>query len=188
MDPGLTQLKVANRALVEIAQGNPLTGGDVSTNFDGSQNGIYAAELYNGAVRMLLRQQDWEFSRTVVVLSASGRGPAPGWSYSYTYPTVCERLRQVLPASPDPFDPQPVRWEVGNDGSGQVIWTNVASAEATITTNAVTEAVWDDIFTEQMVRYLGSLLSMPVAGRPDFSKEMLDVAGKIGGAGMDRDS
>ena len=188
MDPTLTQLKVANRALVEIAQGNPLTSGDVSTNFDGSQNGIYAAELYNGAARLLLRQMDWEFARTVVTLSASGRGPAPGWTYSYTYPTACERLRQVIPVITDPYDPQPIIWEVGNDGTGQVIWTNVASAEATITTNAVTEGQWDDIFTEQMVRYLGSLLSMPVAGRPDFSKEMLNIAGNIGTAGMDRDS
>ena len=48
--------------------------------------------------------------------------------------------------------------------------------------------MWDSMFTEQMVRYLGSQLAIPVAGRPDFSEKMLDWSGKIGGAAMDRDS
>ena len=63
MDLTLTPLKVVNRALVEIAQGVPLASGTPATNFDGSPNGIYAATLYQGAVQMLLRQQDYEFAR-----------------------------------------------------------------------------------------------------------------------------
>jgi hypothetical protein len=38
------------------------------------------------------------------------------------------------------------------------------------------------------VRYLGSQLVIPVAGRPDFSEKMLDWAGKVSGSDMDRDS
>lgn len=188
MIPGLTSLEVINRALTEIAQGVPLASGTVGTDFDGSPNGIYAASLYQGAVQMLLRQQDYEFARGFVNLVPSGQAPAPGWAFSYTYPSVALRIRQILPVGADPNDPQPVRWDVGSDGTAVVIWTNVPSALACITSSAVNEGDWDDLFTESMVRYLGSQLAIPVAGRPDFSEKMLDWSGKISGAAMDRDS
>ena len=190
MDPTLTPLKVVNRALVEIAQGVPLASGNPGSNFDGSPNGVYAAQLYTGAVQMLLRQQDYEFSRTFVPLVPAVVLTPPGWLNGFVYPAQALRIRQVLPpGSFDITDPQPVRWDVGFDGTQQVIWTSVATTDgAIITTSAVTEAMWDSMFTEQMVRYLGSQLAIPVAGRPDFSEKMLDWSGKIGGADMDRDS
>jgi len=189
MDPSLTPLQVVNRALVEIAQGVPLASGTPATNFDGSPNGIYASTLYQGAVQMLLRQQDYEFAREVVALVPSA-GPAPlGWSGEYVYPLTAVRIRQIVPATPfDLTDPQPIRWDTGFNGTDEVIWANIPNAVAVITTNTVTEGMWDDMFTEQMVRYLGSQLAIPVAGRPDFSEKMLDWSGKIGGAAMDRDS
>jgi hypothetical protein len=189
MIPTLTSLEVVNRALVEIAQGVPLPSGTVGSNFDGSANGIYAAELYQGAVQMLLRQQDYEFSRELVVLSPGSSNPnILGWTNVYVYPTYAVRIRQLVPVSYDITDPQPIRWDTGFDGFQQVIYTNLPAAEAVITSNLVTEGMWDDSFTEQMVRYLGSQLAIPVAGRPDFSEKMLDWSGRIGGANMDRDS
>ena len=188
----LTQLQVANRALTEIARLNPLVSGNVATNFDGSPQGIAAAQLYPGAVQMLLRQQDYEFSRRRVALTVTGN-PAPGgWSYEYVYPSDCVKVRQVYPPAWVPSDPQPIRWEVGDDAVAgvptTVLWTNQVNDCLVYTTNQVTESNWDDIFTEQMVRYLGSALAPSVAGRPDFSREMLDIAGRIGQAGMNRDS
>lgn len=277
MPAGLTPLQVCNRALTEIAQGETLTGGTVSTNFDGTPEGIYCATLYTGAVLTLLRQQDFEFCRRsgIELFSTSNRPPPP-WAVEYGYPDDCIRVRQVVPFNLDPFDPQPVRWEVGdvsfsgvilttfiafnganyvagdtgfiegtagtpasyivntvgvggsvltltvnNPGSGyptgnattlsgggqpgigtglviditattfsteHVIWTNQEFATLTYSTSLINENDWDSVFAEQMVRYLGSMLAMPVAGRPDFSKEMLDIAGKIGFAGVDKDS
>ena len=51
----------------------------------------------------------------------------------------------------------------------------------------VTEAQWDPLFAEAVVRTLASELSMAIAGRPDFSKVILGQAGQIvaGGAGKD---
>ena len=70
----------------------------------------------------------------------------------------------------------------------KVIWTTEANATLVYTTADITENQWDALFTEQMVRYLGSMLAMPVGGRPDFSREMLGQAGGLGQAGRDRDS
>jgi hypothetical protein len=193
MPAGLTSLQVANRALTEISRGTPLTGGTPATNFDGSANGVYCATLYNGAVEMLLRNQDWEFCRTSIVLTLAFGPPTPlpfGWQYEYIYPIDCMRVRHVFNATNYGFDPQSVRWEVGTNGMGgpTVIWTNIATAQLSYSTNLVTEAEWDSMFTETMVRYIGSQLALPVAGRPDFSKEQLQTAGRLGQAGMDKDS
>jgi hypothetical protein len=188
----LTSLQVANRAITEIARGKPLASGTVATNFDGTPDGIYAATLYVGAVQLLLRQQDWEFSKRDVALALSGNAAPQPWTYEYIYPVDCLRVRQVRPSAWVQNDPQPVRWEVGDavvsGNPATVIWTNQITAYLVYTTNQVTEGQWDDVFTEQMVRYLGSQLALPIAGRPDFSREMLDIAGKIGMAGEARDS
>lgn len=192
MPAGLTQLQVVNRALTEIARGNPLTSGNVASNFDGSAAGIAAATEYVGAVDLLLRQQDYEFSRKVAALVVSGNGAPLGWSQEYLYPTDCMKIRQVVPATWPVNDPQATRWDVGTSivaaVQTTVIWTNAAGAVLTYTTSNVTEAGWDSAFTEQFVRYLGSILSMPVAGRPDFSEKMLGIAGRLGAANQDKDS
>lgn len=192
MDPSLTQLQVANRALTEIARGQPLAGGDVASNFDGTPSGMYVATVYQGAVQTLLRQQDYEFSRRVAALVTTGNTPPAPWSYEYTYPSDCIRVRQVMPQTWDANDPQPVRWEVGTaavvGSQVVVIWTNQPSARLTYTSSAVTEGEWDDIFTETAVRYIGSMVALPVAGRPDFAREQLDTSGKLSGVGGDRDS
>jgi hypothetical protein len=185
MPPGLTQLQVINRSLTEIQQGSTITS---LVGVPGS----YAATLYSGAVETLLRESDYEFSRMNVDLTLSGNAAPLGWLYEYLYPSDCIRLRQVAPATLNPFDPAPNRWDVGTSVvSGvqtTVIWTNAANAQAVYTTDNVTESDWDSIFTEAMVRYLGSQLALPVAGRPDFSKQMLTVSGRLIGAGQNKDS
>lgn len=181
-----TRLEIVNRSLTEIAKGNPLL------NLTDTIAGRNADTLYDGAVLMLLRQQDWEFSRADVALAVTGNTPPAEFAFEYGYPSDCQRVRQVRPATWDPFDPQPVTWDVGTTlvtaVQTTVIWTNQADARLVYTTSAVTENDWDSVFAEQMVRYLGSQLALPVAGRPDFSREMLKIAGGIGNAGMDRDS
>ena len=184
-----TPTDIVNRALTEIAARQPL-GGTYPT-FDGSAAGIAAAQLYEPAVEFLLRQQDWEFARMVVDLTESGTAPLQ-WTYQYLYPDDCVRVRQVVPASWDIDDPYAVRWDVGTaliaSVETRVLWTTEVNAGLVYTTDSVTEDEWDSMFTEQMVRYLGSMLVMPVGGRPDFSREFLNQAGGVGIAGKDRDS
>jgi hypothetical protein len=270
-----TALGVINRALTEIAARQPISGS--FPTFDGSAAGVAAGQLYQPAVETLLRQQDWEFARAVEPLVTVAGTPPLNWAYQYTYPQECLRVRQIVPATFDPNDPQPVTWDVGDlvvrgiigstialfNGAGyaigdtgtilgttgtpatyqiltvsggggvltyfitspgdgylpvplvatatggsqpgvgtgfvidiititfssqRVIWTNEVSATIVLTTNLVTEAQWDSIFAEAVVRYLGSMLAMPIGGRPDFSREMLGQAGGLGEAGRDRDS
>lgn len=180
-----TELDLVNRSLAEIASRQPIT------SLTATIQGVYAATFYQAAVNTLLRQEDWEFSRSEAVLSTVAGTPALGWAFQYAYPTDCQKVRQVVPATWDQYDPHPVRWDVGNlagSPTRKVIWTGEASASLVYSSNNVTVDQMDGMFQEMLVRYMGSMLAMPIGGRPDFAQKMLEQAGGIGLAGRDRDS
>lgn len=185
-----TPLSLVNRALTEIAARQPITG--TLPTFDNSAAGVAAGQLYQPAVETLLRQQDWEFSRATSSLTLIGAAVAYGWAWEYRYPTDCLKIRQIVPPVIDNNDPAPVVWNVGTRSIAsvqtRVIWTSIVAGGIIYTSNATTEDEWDALFQEQFVRYLGSMLAMPVGGRPDFSRELLGQAGGLGGAGRDKDS
>lgn len=133
MTTGTNALQVANRALAQIARGARLASGTVLSNFDATPAGITVATLYTGAVETLIRNQDFEFCRRQVALVTTGGTPPLGWTQEYTLPPDCLRVRQVVPVLPlsDPFDPQPIRWDVGDVSvSGIITLTSFSAAGA----------------------------------------------------------
>lgn len=166
-----TSVDVVNRALELIGSQTQITGLN-----DGSPAGNAAGVLYAPAVNLLLRQLDPGFARrTAALVAAAGTTPPP-WSYEYTYPADCLRLRQVRPAPGyNVNDPQPVRAQVAFDNglSAKVIVCNQASAYAVYTSSAPVEAQWDAAFIEAVARRLANPLAMALAGRPDFARELL---------------
>lgn len=190
MTTGSTATTLVNRALQQIAARATVTG--TNPSFDGTAAGNAAGILYTPAVNMLLREQDYEFARTSTALTVSAATAQYPWAYSYVYPTDCMRIRSVVPAAWTAADPQPVRWsEAEQSISGvltRVILCNEPSATLVYSTNNVTETQFDAKFEETLVRYLASALVMALGGRPDFSKEMLGVAGQMTQSGAGRDS
>ena len=190
---GTTSTAIVNRAAAQIAGQAQVSG--TFPNFTGGGNvSTYANILYAGVVNMVARQQDWECFRYVVALTPSGNAPLYPWTFEYLYPADCLRVRQVTPATWNQNDPQPVQWSVEEHPiSGvatKVIGCNTAAASLVYTTSYpnVTEAQWDPLFQEAVVRTLASELSMAIAGRPDFSRVILEQAGQIVGAGAGKDS
>lgn len=185
MTVGSTPASMVNRALQEIAAQATVTG--VPPVFDNSAAGLAAGILYPGAITLLLRQQDYEFARRDVNLTLQADHGYP-WAYAYTYPADCLKVRQVAPATWDQNDPQAVRWEVMELDGGKIIACNVPTAVLTYTTSGVTEAQFDSVFEETLVRYLASELVMSLGGRPDFSEKMLEHSGMLVGLGAGKDS
>jgi hypothetical protein len=56
----------------------------------------------------------------------------------------------------------------------QVILTNQVNALAVYTSNLITEAQWDSVFQDAMVRRLGNVFAMALGGRPDFARTILE--------------
>lgn len=140
-----TPADIVNQSLQQIAAQASVSG--PNPTFDGTAAGNAAGILYTPCVNLLLRTQDFEFSRKTVGLSGSigvailtnvglallaNTGapilagglsgyltPQYPWQFAYLYPSDCIRIRSVLPATWDKNDPQAVRWsEVEMNVSG----------------------------------------------------------------------
>ena len=183
---------IVNQALAHIAAQASVVGAVPMLTGGGSAS-EYANVLYPQCVDMLLREQDYEFARVVGAPLTLAPGAATGgWSYAYIYPSDCLRLRQVTPAVPDANDPWPIGWNVANVVIGgtptRVILCNITPALANYTTSSVTEAEWDSLFTEAMIRLLASELAIALGGRPDLGRAKLAEAGQIMSSAVGRDS
>lgn len=187
----VTSTDIVNRALQLTGNNQPPVTG-VAPTFDSSPAGVAVSYLYNSVVQTVGRQFGWDFSRNTVTLVTSGNSPPFPFAYEYLYPTLGVQVRQVMPGSlADANNPRPVNWVVANNTVGgiptKVIQTNLASAMA-VFSNQPSESTWDPIFTEAVVRLLGSELATALSGRPDTSRDMLEQGSQFAALGETRDS
>ena len=190
---GDTSNAVANAALQLIGnnQGTPLSVQGNAPTFDNSPAGLALQELYEPCVWTVGRQWGWDFARSTFALVPTGNTPAdPSFSQEYAYPSNGIEVWQLLPnAAGDSNNPLPVNWSVGNNEVGgnqiKVIWTNLTNALCTYNNNP-TEATWDPLFREAVVRLLASELAMALAGRPDTEQSFLQSGAAIESLGEGR--
>lgn len=179
----VTSTDIINRAIDLIGDNQPPVTG-LYPNFDSSAAGQAGNALYGAVVQTVLRKYPADFSRAVATLALTGN-PAPmGWALEYRYPVDAVEIRQMIPTViPDPNDPLPDNFDVGNTtvagAPTKVIWANTAAAKVVYTNNPP-ESLWDSLFTEEVVRLLASELATAVAGRPDTGQMMLETAGAFG--------
>ncbi len=178
MPTSFTTATIVNSALEQIASQDRVT-----SLTEGSTAANAAQVVYTPTVDLMLRELDPDFARfTAALVVAAGTPPSP-WLYQYTYPANCLRLRQVRPTTYDALNPQPVRANVAvatvSSVLTKVIFTNQASARAVYTTSDVTEAQWDAVFADAVIRRLANPLAMAIAGRPDFAREILETSSRV---------
>lgn len=169
---------VANQALQDLGGNMPAVQGQAPT-FDNSTAGKALQRLYTPTVQTVARQFGWDFARCLVALALTGNAAPLGYSFEYAYPSNGVEVWQLMPRVadiPDPNNPLPVNWNVGNTlvagVQTKVIWSNLANAQA-VYNNAPAESVWDPLFREAVVRLLTSVLAMAIAGKPDVAEAYL---------------
>jgi len=157
----------------------PVTG--VAPTFDNSTAGKAAQQLYGLCVNAVGRQFGWDFARNTVTLTPTANAAPLGYTTEYVYPMfggqVAIQIWQLVPSVfPDLNNPIPVNWTVGNavvaGVQSKVIWSSLANAVA-VCNNNPTEATWDALFQQAVVRLLASAMAMAVAGKPDVAESML---------------
>lgn len=179
MPIGLTAPQVVNSALEQVAAQTR-----IASLTDNSPEARAANVVYAPTVQLMLRELDPDFARFTAALTLAGAPtPVPPWAYEYLYPADCVRLRQVRPprngagSLADPNDPQPIRANVAFDiiaaENTKVILSNQQNALAVYTTSRVSEAQWDSVFTDAVIRRLANPLAMALSGRPDFAEKIL---------------
>lgn len=173
----VTSQTIANQAITLIGENVPPVNGFAPT-FDNSTAGVALQNLYAPCVATVARQWQWDLARNTATLNLTGNAAPLGWTYEYVYPPNGIEVWQILPAAiADANNPLPTTWAVGNavvSGSQtKVIWTNVQNAMVTYNNNP-TEATWDPLFREAVVRLLASELAMAILSKPDTAQGMLE--------------
>lgn len=180
MPIGVSAVTIVNSALEQIA-----SQAQIISLADGTPAALAASVVYAPTVQLMLRELDPDFAQFTAPLTIAVTPPSyPPWAFEYLWPADMVRLRQVRPPGSgtgsltDLNDPQPVRASVAFDViaavNTKVILSNQINALAVYTTSTVTEAQWDSVFTDAVVRRLANPLAMALSGRPDFAKTILE--------------
>lgn len=187
----LTSTDIVNQALEMMGGNQPLVTG-LWPNFNtANPTGVAANLLYGAAVATVGRQFGWDFSRNTVALTVSGNTAPFPWSVEYLYPANGVQVWQLIPPTlTDRNNPLPTNWVVANavvsGTQAKVIQADLASALAVYNNNP-TEATWDALFRESVVRLLANGFAMAIAGKPDTALEMLQSGGAFEALGEQRD-
>lgn len=175
-----TSQSVANEALMLMGGNQPQVSAG-APNFDNSTAGLALQQLYTPCVQTVAKEFGWDFARNTVALTLTGNAPTdPRYTLEYAYPGNGVEVWQLLPpALSDPNNPTPIRWTVANNlvasVQTKVIWTTLAGALANYN-NVPSEATWDVIFREAVVRLLASELSTALAGKPDTAQLFIQTS------------
>jgi hypothetical protein len=162
-----TNIDLCNRALAMSGTRSQIT------DLVSTAEGLYCGLLYNDFRDFMLRQGDYDFSMATTPAVAATL--ITGWAFAYQYPTNCVRVRQLQPVIIDPFDPQPIQWNIAA-GTGQVILTTIAVGNILFTSNVVIETFWDSMFTDAFVRLLSSGVAMALENRLELHKTTIQEA------------
>jgi len=168
---------IANQAIQFMGDNQPPVTG-LSPTFDNSPAGIALQSLYAPTVATIARQWEWDLARSSIALVLSGNVAPLPWAIEYLYPPNGIEVWQLVPSAlVDVNNPLPINWNVGNaivlGSQAKVIWTNLAAARCVYNNNP-TEATWDPLFREAVVRLLASELAMAIAGRPDSAQALIE--------------
>jgi len=176
-----TSLDLCKQALASIGSRST-----ISALNDGSTEANYCTLLYAPLRDFLLREGDYDFAMKSVTAAASGVATAP-WIQSYTYPSGAIRIRQLIPTTYNPLDPRPVEWNIFNAAGVRHIVSKQTVSSILYTFGDV-EAVMDSIFSESLVRLLGSGLAFALTNRIEASDKELKEAMTFAGIANLRDS
>jgi hypothetical protein len=173
---------IANQAIQYLGDNQPPITGQAPL-FDSSPAGVACAKFYTAVVQTIGREFGWDFSRNTFPLVLSGNPATDPFLYEYFYPSNAIQIWQLKAAAlTDQNNPLPINWQVANtlvnNVQTKVIQTNLQNAVA-VMNNMPSESVWDSGFREAVVRFLASVMSIALAGKPDAAQAYLDSAGQF---------
>lgn len=151
----------------------------IGNMLEGTIHSRIALQHYGQTRDEVLRERDWKFAgKTILALTQAKTAvgntntttwPPRPWLYSYTFPTDCIWVRNVLPppantSTPaESLDPRPLTFDVISDTGVRVIVCNIATAGAAYTARITDPAQFDDLFTSNLVMRLARKFTVALA-------------------------
>jgi hypothetical protein len=125
---------------------------------------------------LVLRETNWPFATRFVALALIEEDPEEvngEWDFSYRYPTDALKVRRIQSGIRNDTRQSRVPYRLGNDDSGQLIYTDMEDAVAEYTKKITEEARFPPDFVMAMsLRLAGYIAPALTAGDPyDLSKK-----------------
>lgn len=145
---------------------------------EASQEAQVCKLLYEQCRDRVLREVQWPFARayaTVALVSGNeGKPWTNEWQYAYRYPTDAVVVRRVLtPLGPRQAIAEP--FDVGQDASGRLIFTNMKDAAIEYTKRVEDPAQFDPSFSSALCWLLAAEISMPLSAVDGLRKQALQM-------------
>lgn len=142
---------ICNLALARLGAGR------IMSLDDPTQEARACNTIFNHTRDEVLRAHNWNFAKRLAVLSMLQERPLFDFSYAFSLPVDCLRVRQVNGF--DAYEPR-YPWEV----VGRKLLTDSEEANITYTTNAAQAGEFDTIFVEALSIKLAAKLAMALNG------------------------
>lgn len=126
--------------------------------------------FYDDSIDYVLAEFPWKFAEKRVTLASLGNPPT-NWTYCYAYPTDCIALRYItIPGYRNPRAAQMIPFQVGNNGTVKVIYTDLVDAEVVYTARVSDLNLWGPTAVSALGYYLASQIAMPMSAKPDIAQ------------------
>lgn len=145
---------------------------DIDLTSDRSEEAVECRLWYDLCREFVLKEVDWNVARRRTALALSPTDPPAIWGYSYLYPNNCLEIRELmLPGIRWPRKDQRIPYEVANDGTGKVIYTDLVDAEAIWTLNLTDTSFFDAQLVSTIAYLLTSEIAIPLSVKPDMAAQ-----------------
>lgn len=106
------------------------------------------------------RDFPWPKLRRSMELSLVEEDPNDDWDFSYRYPSEALFIRRIWGAVRNPTLDAMIKYDIGSDVTGALIYTDMADAEAEYTARVEDPSKWDKDFTTAVALLLASRMAL----------------------------
>lgn len=160
-----SKVQICNLALSRVAVSSFI--GNIET--ERSKEAIVCNRWYDHCRRVVLQDFDWGFARRREALALTGGTAPTHWLYEYVYPNLCLSVRSLVhPSTPTPRKDQKIPYEIGNDGTQRVIYTDLEDAEVVYTVDVTNANLFPPLFENALSALIASEIAIPLTIKPDM--------------------
>jgi len=158
-------LEIYNLALLKLGF-MPLASESAST-----REGQVCRLTYPASRDNVLELHEWKFAHRIEPLDLDVSASVPGWSFCYTYPIGCLRIRKIVPSTGDgPKSGAPFALFSSPGGHEKIITTNLENAYASYTVRILDPNVFPRSVVDVIAWKMASDMAIALRGDPKIQQ------------------
>lgn len=160
-----SKTEIANLALIHIGV-SPLIE---DLEQDDGEEALTVNAVYDVALKAVIRGMEWPFTRKFRTLSLIAEDPTSEWSFSYSYPSDCERFVRIIGAGRNPNHEEKIPFLIAQgSGSSRIILTDQSDAEAEYRVREDDPVQYPEDFTLALSYKIAALIAPKLADGDSF--------------------